>query len=431
VFRDSAMRRALARNRALRRVWQFARGTPPVPGRRRIPSSLGVEGLFDALRREGARYVVLRWFEDLPHVAEGEDVDVLVSDEHAPLLDRLLTRSPDAGGVLCDVYSESGRPGFRWKNTAYFPPHLAAEVLARGQPHPSGALVPCPEDHFRTLAFHALYHKGYDAGLPVDDTEGPGILDPEHDYLERLRALSEELGIVVGLDMRSLDQYLDAIGWRPPVDTLAKWSPFNTWAGELHQSLTSGLRGPPGLVVCLVRQRAADADALRAISRITREHGFVQVALEPLPSDAIERASRVLRGGDWGRGPYPLSGGPPTAALVAVDPAPQAPTAAEQLSHPGLDNGRLLPFKAAVRDWWNDGRPAPDACNILHTSDNVAHAIHYLEVALPRSSEELLRRAAAVHSEPEVFRRSRGGDLSQQVGELAPRSTRSGRWRQP
>jgi hypothetical protein len=315
----------------------------------------------------------------LPHVDKGEDLDLLVNDEHAPLVDLLLTRSTDQGTIPCDVYSVRGRIGYQWKNTAYYPPHLAAGLLNRSVPHPSGARVLCPEDHFHTLAFHALYHKGYASGLPVSATEGPKSDDPEHDYLRTLSGLATELGVDVDITMEDLDRFLHLAGWRPALDTLAKWSPNNPWVEQLHESLIGDDPAPAGLAVLVVRERAADPGSLQQIARLAREHELVQVAIETLTSDARERASRSLRGGAWGKGPYPSSGGEPAAVLVVLDPLRVPPSPEQLAAHPGLDNGRLPVFKDAVRTWWNEQQSPPDRCNILHTSDSAAHARHYLE----------------------------------------------------
>jgi hypothetical protein len=394
MLRGSAIWQLLARSETLRSIKRTLFGTTARPGRRRIPTALGVQGLLDTMNRHGIDYAVLRWFDQLPDVDEGEDLDVLVSDEHALLVDQLLTRSTEEGTTPCDVYSVRGRAGFKWKNTAYYPPHLAAGLLDRSVQHPSGARVLCPEDHFHTLAFHALYHKGYASGLPVSATEGPRSDNPEHDYLQTLSGLAAELDLDVVITMEDLDRFLQQAGWRPALDTLAKWSPNNPWVEQLHESLIGDDPAPEGLAVLIVRERAADPGSLDQIARLAREHGLVQIALETLTSDARERASRSLRGGDWGQGPYPTSGGEPAAVLIVVDPSPVPPSPEQLAAHPGLDNGRLPVFKEAVRTWWNEQQSPADRCNILHTSDSAAHSRHYLEVIFPDRADRLVQLAA-------------------------------------
>ena len=54
--------------------------------RRHLRHGLPVDEFFDQLNRLGVRYAVLRWFDTLPAVEPGEDIDVLVADEDVHLL---------------------------------------------------------------------------------------------------------------------------------------------------------------------------------------------------------------------------------------------------------------------------------------------------------------------------------------------------------
>jgi hypothetical protein len=58
--------------------------------RRHLRAGISLEQFFDELNRRGVRYAVLRWFETLPDVDPGEDIDILVADEDLPELRSLL-----------------------------------------------------------------------------------------------------------------------------------------------------------------------------------------------------------------------------------------------------------------------------------------------------------------------------------------------------
>ena len=58
-----------------------------------IPHRLGIRGFFEHLRTDGHRHAVLRWFESLPHVAAGEDLDLLVDDASVGQRARLAGRT--------------------------------------------------------------------------------------------------------------------------------------------------------------------------------------------------------------------------------------------------------------------------------------------------------------------------------------------------
>ena len=234
--KHTAAYRALQRSERLRAVKH--RLLPARTTNRRIPRALGVGGLLDELERQQVNYVVLRWFDDLPRVEAGRDLDILVSDDDAEVLDGLLTRNPYRGTrTTVDLYSVTGRGDHAYKATACFPPRLAAGILDRSVRHPSGARVPSAEDHFHSLAFHAVYHKGYRSGLPVSSTEGLAFREASHDYGATLAKLAAAIGVAVVPTLRDLDDHLSDAGWRPPVDTLEKWAVSNKWLGRLLDEL--------------------------------------------------------------------------------------------------------------------------------------------------------------------------------------------------
>lgn len=357
------------------------------PGRRRLPLTTSVASFFEALNSAGCRYIVLRWFEDLPDVGAGEDIDLLVSDEHATTLDRHLTRIPIMGRIPVDVYSVSGLPEFSHRGIAYYPPQIASDLIAGAIRHPSGASVPNESDHFKSLAYHALYHKGYKSGLPIDDAKGPAIANPEHNYADVLRTLSERLGITIGISMKELDQYLKKNGWRPPVDALSKLSKRNKWCREIVEEELSSIRAPKGLCVFVVRDAAGGQ--LSKIKDFIREHDFDIVTTKVLDQDSKKLAESSLRGGNWGCGPYRRSGGAPSTLIAAIDPKPEHPSLELAEGHPEADNARVFKLKYKIRSWWNKEHSGGEPCNPIHTSDSARHAMHYMHLTMPDEARRL------------------------------------------
>ena len=113
------------------------------------------------------RYAVLRWFETLPSVAPGEDVDILVADEDMPHLRPFLQayHVPPRTQKF-DVYSVSGLPGSDFHTVPYLPADFATRLLDRSVLLRGRFRVPGDQDHFDSLAYHAVYHKGERSGLP-------------------------------------------------------------------------------------------------------------------------------------------------------------------------------------------------------------------------------------------------------------------------
>jgi hypothetical protein len=368
------------------------------------------------LDERGLRYVVLRWFEHLPAVEPGEDLDVLVADEDLDGLVELLDEQP--GTVPVDVYSSGGRPGADFQAMAYYPPALATGMLERAAVLPSGYRAPAPEDHFLSLGYHALYHKGVNAGLPFATETSPPTGAAEHAYPTILAELGARHGVDGPLTMERLDEHLAARGWRPPRDMLAKLSQHNAWVRDRFFADAALPIEPPLLSAFLLRDRAADEASVELTRQVLSEHGFDIVHTHVLDDAARERCAREVRGGNWGRGPFPTSGGEPAVLLVALDDRPEAPTPAQQREHPGLANARTLLAKLDARDRLLASVPAAERFNPMHSSDSDEDGWHYVELADPdavarlhavvdrRRTELAGRPAAEVTAPPEDRRRA-------------------------
>lgn len=380
TLRGTLAWRLLARSSLLRRAKHVIFGSESfIRPKHFVRPGMTLQTLFEQLDRDGVNYVVLRWFEDLPSVERGRDLDILVHEDDTEKMSKYLVRSeyrrPD--GVACDLYSSEGGFGAGTGGVAYYPPRLAERILSRAERHPSGARVPCLEDHFYSLAFHTIYHKGPVSGLPVDRWSPAGHND-SHDYTSVLANLAERMGLDVPITMVDLDRYLGEVGWRPPLDTLGKWSAENEWCLQLYEAGLADIDAPKGLIVAIVRQEAIDA--LDDILDRFRSHGFDVKRTVRLDEPTAERAAKELRGGNWGAGPYPRSAGIPRAAIIAVDSSPVPPSASLISEHPGIDNARIKEIKYEVREWWNRQVPRAYRCNVLHTSDSAAQAVHYLSI---------------------------------------------------
>jgi hypothetical protein len=185
--------------RALRR--------PADNARRYLPRGRSVDEFLFALTTANVRYAVLRWFEALPNVEVGGDIDMLVADEGLPAVEALLTPyRPQADAQKIDLYSAGGLPRTQFGGTAYFPRPLADRVLEGAVLLRGRYRVPSAEDHFDSLAFHAVHHKGAASRLPTDAggrAPSPGDKIPE--ALDRLRS---QLNQDVELTLHGLTCYL-------------------------------------------------------------------------------------------------------------------------------------------------------------------------------------------------------------------------------
>jgi hypothetical protein len=368
-------------------VCRVRRRRPHDGSRRFIPHGLGVAGFFRRLQQRDVRYAVLRWFESLPHPAPGEDIDLLVDDAALETVRAVLDDGPGIQPV--DVYSSGGLPGADYQSMPYLPPRLAEELLARTIVHDDLCRVPAPREYFLSLAYHALYHKGRASGLPLADGLPGSTKSTEHNYAAALRDLADHAGIHTPISLRDLDSLLDATGWRPPHDMLVRLSRHNRWIAALLRQERRSSHADDRLAIFLIREVALRRGGVERAEKLIDERGFKIVTVTRFDPQLAATVARTIRGGNWGRGPWPISGGPPVAAIIAYDPAPITPNRRQRRRFPFVANARLL-CKEELREQFNAGLPAEQHCNVIHSSDNGREAADYLRVIMPDRVDEIL-----------------------------------------
>jgi len=375
--------------KSLRGLRRSVRGlvVPARGARRHLRPGLTLDAFFAELTSRDVSYVVLRWFDTLPHVDEGEDVDLLVADEDLEVVRSFMTtRSGPQPTQKFDIYSVSGLPGSDFHGVPYYAPSFAREVLEGSTWLHDRYRVPDLRHHYESLAYHAVYHKGHASGLTTGSTGPDPAQEPsDHDYEAVLTDLAAQLGEPLHPTLDSLDDLLAARQLRPPLDTLERLEPTNPW---IHDHFFADL--PPveglwrGLAVFVLRDRAAGQSDL-AVETLERE-GFEVLDVVQLDPGQRSRASQRLRGGNWARGPWPTSGGEPATFLITYDVAPVI-TDADR----GRDTNERIPqAKERLRARLMDGVPSSALYNPVHSSDNPRQALDYLEV-LDDHAEQHLR----------------------------------------
>ena len=371
--------------------------------RRYISPVLGVENWFKILSQKQVRYTILRWFEDLPAIMPGEDIDLLVADEDLATIETLIQQQP--GIIPCDLYTVSGLPGTAYKNMAYYPPPLAKTILDKSLTYKQHFRVPEPEIHFYSLAYHAIYHKGKNSGIPLtsnrqtEEGNSEFNLAPEHEYRQILSHLAQSLGIEVEISIESLDNFLDSINWRPAQDTLARLDSSEIWLNNQLSSdstlATEEITQLDGLAVFFVRQKALELKLEAQIIQLLVQEGFSLIETKILTPAEVQRVKSHVRGGNWGKGPWAESGGEPAMVLVAVDLMPLTPTREDLVKQPHLSNGRIM-VKQQIRDLVNQSLPLEQQCNTIHSSDNEREAWNYLQIASPEKCGAIKHKIIAL-----------------------------------
>jgi hypothetical protein len=208
-------------------VFPIRHPRPHRGARRFIPHQIGVEGFLRRLQHSNIPHAVLRWFDSLPEIAPGEDLDLLVDDAQLESVREILASG--VGIQPIDLYSVSGHSSADFRGMPYYPPTCASQMLDRAIVHRSLCRIPAPREHFLSLAYHAVYHKGIASGVAEHAGALPPGDKPEHDYHAVLASLAIQLGLELPITLTDLDAHLDQNGWRPPRETLARLAKHNTW----------------------------------------------------------------------------------------------------------------------------------------------------------------------------------------------------------
>jgi hypothetical protein len=305
----------------------------------------------------------------------------------------LLDEGPGVQSV--DLYSVTGLPGADYCKMNYFPPHVAEELLDRAVDHRGLCRVPAPREHFLSLAFHAVYHKGFASGLPPRADCPPKRAPKDHDYPAILRGLARQLNIDVALNLQALDEYLDSQGWRPPYDMLVRLSRRNKWLWSVVKNELTGSEADDALAVFLIRKEAARRGGVERAANWLAQQGFNILATRHFDPEDAQSIARRIRGGNWGPGPWSYPGGSPIAAIVVYDPAPIRPWRRRKRRLPYVANSRLY-CKRRLRDHFNEGYAQDQHCNVVHSSDNGREAMEYLRIIMPGEIDDLLSRTKSL-----------------------------------
>ena len=365
-----------------------------------------VAEFLEQLNAMGIRYVVLRWFEEVPLDKESEavfaqDVDFLM--EHSRLDEVVRLASEHPGGIKCDIYSPTGKRATGYKKMPYYPPALGHEVLEHRELYKDAFYVPKMDYFFKSLAYHLIYHKGTTSGIPSGTTAFPECPPAKRLY----GSLLEELGDAVGVSalekpytLLSLHRYLQTVEWSMPYDLMVRWPKEKEWMAFLAQGEVAKYQSHadrlPNLVVFLVRaDGTASEDVKDATFQLISESFNVLRSVE-LDEGMIRRVSRSVRGGNWME-----HGGnafiPPTFALICNDasPIPFSQDDPRRPKYPLISNAKVL-YKNRIRNEVNERFPSGDNKRIvLHASDNSIEAQHHLEAVYgdeyPAICDDLVR----------------------------------------
>ncbi len=362
-----------------------------------VKKGLDIESFFSKLHEAKANYVVLRWFEDLPHIAEGEDIDILVSDRDLEMV-RGLCEPYENGGQKLDIYSVSGRSGSDYEGAAYYPSRLSQELLETRRVYKQIFSVPSDDMYFVALAYHAVFHKGKESGLPFSKQDSSEYIS-DHKYPEILKKMALSLDLEIDdFSFSGYYHYLERKGYVPELDTIRLLSRPNQWLREFTYddgSVNAQVNGE--VVVFIIREWAIKNDKINFIEESLQASGFDILLICNLDHEASIRTKENVRGGQWGKGPYPVSGGDPAAIIVCFDYVPVAPSESQKDLYPHLSNSNIL-VKHKIRDAINRDLIFYKHVNCIHSADDEAESWKYLQEAVPECVDDISVKVGSIRN---------------------------------
>ncbi|SFF03405.1 hypothetical protein SAMN04488523_11573 [Sulfitobacter brevis] len=239
---------------------------------------------------------------------------------------------------------------------ALFPVDLGEHLLQRADQLST-------QDRFRIAAYIRAY---FGSLARIVDCKGEEAREARTDLAQ---AAGHEGSIID--DRAALDAALAAANWRPTHDMLKRLGIADAWLRDELLNLIAPHRTlPRGVAVFFLRERAASLGLGDAARAAIQSGGFEILAETALSPDGAKDLRKSTRGGNWGQGPFPVSGGPPTHLFFALDVFPQAPDAQTRARHPLLDNGRTLAVKERIRTALLDKIPPSQRFNPVHSTDS-------------------------------------------------------------
>ena len=369
-------------------------------------------GFFAELHKSNIDYVVLRWFDEVPLTKLEEenmkkDIDILFHHSDLKKVIKIAVKFP--GKVLAEFYSVEGKKGTAARGYPYYPPVLAEKILQSRVLHKNSFYIPASFEHFQSLLYHIVYHKGYESGLPVDASTAPQQ-EGKRDYLKTLTSMSQQLDIELPepITLFSLHDYLNKTGWTMPYDLKLRWNNQQKWLKTLckkEENLDFTYASQlPELIVFLIRSDATVSANIKqsTIDKIESRFNILQTI--DLDKEAQQRVSLNVRGGNW----IEHSGKIFTPALTAVichdsDPIKLKKSDPRYRKNPHITNAKVLD-KNIIRDEINILFP-DDKYNrtVLHSSDNTMEAHHHLLYVCGRENyaaicEELTTQVSLLNS---------------------------------
>lgn len=363
--------------------------------RQYIPRSISVDDFFKLLNGEQIKYIILRWFDKLPKVRRGKAIDLLVHDDDLVKINKHLSLHCKNNSIACNIYSISGITESNYNRLPYYPRHCAQEMLNERILLNNKYFVPNPKHYLLSMAYHLVYHKAEDSGLPKGIREEDSELVHNNKYTRALRTLINQCGVNVKLSLVDLQRFLDKNNWTPELSVLKRLSEKSEWLKNLYYLKLHDQQNSGEIMAFIIREWAHENNLTDWIIKWLGNHGLHILNIYELDKDRKKKATRNLRGGDWGYAKWKEYGGSgkPVVLVIAYDFYPIPLDKMYQGEYPYVSNGNFL-LKIKLRNELNKNRPLNRRRSIIHSSDNTLDALEFISTLYPTEVTKILEKIA-------------------------------------
>ena len=373
--------------------------------RRYLRADFTIEEFFQILRKRNIEYVVLRWFNNLPQVKDGEDLDLLVADKDLNEIRDLF--GYDSSKQKFDIYSVSGLSGSDYKKIPYYPVHLAQKILEDRVFYKNLYTVPSPTKHYLSMLYHVVFHKGEKSGLLYGGKTCSRSKKSDHDYTSVINDIAEKNGFQkVDQNFETYYGVLEKEYWIPELDTLRILAQSDEWLSKLLKIDGKTDLEDQNLMVFVIRDWVVKNCKMDTVLDYLKLHLIDVISIHHLDEKQKEKAAKYIRGGKWDKGPYPKSGGKPVAFIICYDYQPKWPSQFQLKLYPNLKNANTL-IKHKIRDFLNAELFMWNHVNALHSSDDQKEAFLYIEKVIPDQKKhvqkKILKRREAYNTKHPVL----------------------------
>lgn len=361
--------------------------------RQYIPKFISVDDFFKLLNGEQIKYIILRWFDKFPKIKKGEAIDLLVHDDDLVKISKYVSPNYKNNSIACNIYNISGMSGVDYSVLPYYPSHCAQKILDGRILLNNKYFVPNPKDYLLSMAYYVVYHKAEDSGLPLGVREEDSELVHNNKYTKALGTLINQCNINVKLTWVSLQKFLDKNDWTPDLLVLKRLSEKSNWIKNLYYLKLHDQQNTGEIMAFIIREWAHENNLTDWIIKWLENHGLHILNVYELDKDRKKKATRNLRGGDWGYNNWKKYGGSgkPAVLVIAYDFSPTPIDMIHQIYYPYVSNGNFL-LKIKLRDELNKNQPSNQQRSIIHSSDNTLDALEFINILYPMEIPKILNK---------------------------------------